>query len=298
MNFKEEIGDIKRNGYKNLQVSIQEYVIILLIIMTIPIIVTIDKHFDLITHLITPISIDANFMSVAGVLATIVSIFIGVSWLIIQNSTVNQNNILMWIWIRDGRFLSFIIVSFSTVFLLIILPLTNISIYRIGYGIIYYIIFLNFMLYVLYLKAFSKVINPKHTVDLILKTREMDDSDNDLTDAESRLLAVYEIIRKKIEEKDIYSVIKCLNIINKNLEEYWLFKNDGGDDSNDHITNIRLFLDMLKKLKESYSKCSEELLLHDKGKCEFKRIIKKCEFEITISEISRRLNGNNGINNR
>ena len=194
----------------------------------------------------------SNFLTVGGILATISALLVSISWVIIQTSSDRLSNILMWIWIRDGRFLTFVVISFTTVFLLIIISLTHVQLHVIDYGIIYYIIMLNFLMYGLYIKAFANVINPKYAVDLILKGRDRGDTSGgygDLTDAESRLYAVYEIIKKRIEAKDVYAVVKCLNMINKNFDEYWMFIED-----ENRKKYLKDFLEILNKLKAKYRK--------------------------------------------
>jgi len=214
--FKEEIVEIfDWKGIKTFQTTFQNYLFILSMIVSIAVIIAIN-HCDSLLSLIINGSDSGNFLTASGILATISALLVSISWVIIQTSSERLSTILMWIWIRDMRFLTFVIISFTTVFLLVLISLTHVQLHVIDYGIIYYIIMLNFLMYSLYIEAFAKVINPKHAVDLILKTKDIGDESkgyDDLTDAESRLFAVYEIIEKRIEAGDIYAVIKCLNMI-------------------------------------------------------------------------------------
>lgn len=227
--FKWEIVEIfDWKGLKKLQTTFQNYLLILSMIVSIAVVVAI-KNYDSLWSLITNSSDSSNFLTVGSILATISALLVSISWVIIQTSSDRLSNILMWIWVRDVRFLTFVVISFTTVFLFILISLTHVQLHVIDYGIIYYVIMLNFLMYALYIKAFANVINPKYAVDLILRDKDIGDKSGgygDLTDAESRLFAVYEIIEKRIKVGDVYAVIKCLNMINKNFNKYWMFIKD------------------------------------------------------------------------
>jgi len=180
----------------------------------------------------------------------------------------------MWIWARDARFTGFIAISFSTAFLLIILSLTGIKINVFVCGVIYYLIFLNFVVCVLYLKAVSKIVNPKYTVDLILRTRDSGKNNNTLiSDVESRLFAVYEIIRKGIENRDIYLVIKCLEMIANNFDKYRIFKKKNEEYE---FKNVEMLFNLITKLERHYrKKCLHEPLFIE-GLEAFNEVKDKC----------------------
>ena len=256
-----------------MQLSFQNYLITLSIVVSIAVIIAIDR-FNFLLDIVNINDSSSNFLTVGGILATISALLVSISWVIIQTSSDKLSNILMWIWVRDKRFLTFVVISFTTVFLLIIISLTHVQLHVIDYGIIYYIIMLNFLMYGLYIKAFANVINPKYAVDLILRGRDRGDTSggsHDLDDAESRLYAVYEIISKRIEAKDVYAVVKCLNMINKNFNEYWMFIED-----ENRKKYLKDFLEILIKLEMEYIKCINKPY-SEKGLEAFKNLIDKCK---------------------
>ncbi|ACV24896.1 hypothetical protein [Methanocaldococcus fervens] len=281
--FKEEISEIfDWCGIKTFQTTFQNYLFILSMIASIAIILAI-KSFDSLLSLANNHD-SSNFLTVGGILATISALLVSISWVIIQTSSDRLSTILMWMWIRDVRFLTFVIISFATVFLLIIISLTHVQLYVIDYGIIYYIIMLNFLMYSLYITAFAKVINPKHAVDLILRNKDIGDKseDYDLKDAESRLFAVYEIIKKRIEAKDVYAVIKCLNKIYNNFDKYWMFIEDEKCEK-----YLKDFLGILKKLRDEYNRTCVDSPYYEKSRETFDKIIIKIYitlFDKTLEE--------------
>ncbi|ADC70145.1 hypothetical protein MFS40622_1471 [Methanocaldococcus sp. FS406-22] len=293
--FKEEIIEIfDWNTTEILKLTFQNYLFILSIVASIAVALVLSHVGYLILNTTNSTISDflmsnakyvendcGNFLTVGGILATISALLVSISWVIIQTSSDRLSNILMWIWVRDERFLTFVAFSFTTVFLLILISLTHVQLHVIDYGIIYYIIMLNFLMYGLYIKAFANVINPKYAVDLILRGRDRGDTSGgygDLTDAESRLYAVYEIIKKRIEAKDVYAVVKCLNMINKNFDKYWMFIEDENREK-----YLKDFLDILNKLKAKYRKsCISSINwknepYSEKGLEAFKNLIDKCD---------------------
>jgi hypothetical protein len=244
-------------------------------------------------YLLSTVPPSDYFIDIAGILGTIVSILIAISWIVIQRATEAYSNILMWQWVRDRRFILTICITFNTIFLLMILRLVNIEIYTFVYGILYYLIFLNFVLYILHLKVVLNIVNPKHAIDLILKSKDLleeieENKENNknskdkslLSDEESRLYAVYEIIKKGIKNKDVYLVVKCLEMIDKNFDEYWVFKNENGE----YNTNtVKIFLKLIIKLRKMYEDekegCANEPFF-DRGLEAFNNITKNIIIKI------------------
>ncbi len=314
-NFKDEVVEIfKWGGIESLQVSFQNYLFILSIVISIAIAIVLDysgfynyilgntdnTSINILENILNFFNSTAayadkdsgNFLTVGSILATISALLVSISWVVIQTSSEKYNHIIMWQWVRDARFMGFVVFSFSTVFLLIMISLTHIQLHVIDYGVIYYIILLNFLMYALYIRAFINVINPKNAVDFILRGRDRENKteriqDNDLTDAESRLLAVYEIIKKSIDVGDVYAVVKCLNKIHENFDEYWIFDKDKNENCKE---DIKKFSDILTILKKEYLKNCRKMLpyferqknnefykLTKKGKNAFNELINKCD---------------------